>query len=81
MGRSRRQLAAIGDVVSELRNHHKVLDGILRPLYSGETASLRPAEVRMLRYLMAETGGLLAQLDKLEGEAIGCTCHNDRAAV
>ena len=45
------------------------------------SASLRPAEVRMLRYLMAETGSLLAHLANLDGKAIGCTCHNDRAAV
>jgi hypothetical protein len=30
---------------------------------------------------MAETGGTLAQLDKQEAEAIGCTCHKVRAAV
>ena len=77
----RMPIGEVDEVVSELRNHHKVLDGILCPLYSGETASLRPAEVRMLRYLMAETGSLLAHLANLEGNAIGCTCHNDRAAV
>jgi hypothetical protein len=78
---NRGSVSALGNLVCELRNHHKVLDGILQPIYSGEVASLRPAELRMLRYLIMETGGLLAQIDKLEGEAAGCTCHNDRAAV
>jgi hypothetical protein len=77
----RGSISALGDLVCELRNHHKVLDGILQPIYSGEVATLRPAELRMLRYLMTETGDLLAQIDKLEGEAIGRTCHADRAAV
>ena len=77
----RSSISALGDLISELRNHHNVLDGILRPIYNGETASLRPAEARMLRYLMAETGGLLAQLDKREIDSIGCTCHKDRAAT
>ncbi len=69
----------MGELVSELRNHHSVLDGILRPLYTGETAALRPAELRMLRYLMAETGQLLAQVDKLDAAAAQCLCHQTRA--
>jgi hypothetical protein len=72
---------AHGDIVSELVNHHKVLDGILRPLHAGESVTLRPAELRMLRYLMTETGALLGQLDVLEGGLAGCVCHQDRAAV
>jgi hypothetical protein len=83
MGKSDNPLpiGALGDFVSELKNHHQVLDGILRPVYSGETVSLRPAEVRMLRYLITEMGGLIAQLGTLRAEEISCTCHSNRAAV
>ena len=72
--------AEFTEIVSELRNHHEVLDGILRCMYAGETESLRPAELRMLRYLMSEIGGLLARLATTDAGALGCTCHNDRAA-
>jgi hypothetical protein len=70
-----------GEVLSELHNHHQVLDGILRPLYIGETLSLRPAELRMLRYLLSETGGLLAQLEQIEAGVPVCTCYEERQAV
>jgi hypothetical protein len=69
------------EIVGEIRNHHAVLDGILRPLYGGDAASLRPAELRVLRYLMAEIGGLLAQLDEHKSSERGCRCHDNRAAV
>jgi hypothetical protein len=78
---SARSDSTYGEVLSELRNHHKVLDGILSPLYGGETTVLRPAELRMLRYLMTETGKMLAQLDRLENAAIGFSCRQDRAAI
>jgi hypothetical protein len=71
---------AYGGLVSELSNHHKLLDGILQPVYSGETTALRPAELRMLRYLMAETGALLVQLQGLTPESMPC-CHTARAAI
>ena len=35
----RMPIGEVDEVVSELRNHYKVLDGILCPLYSGEAAS------------------------------------------
>jgi hypothetical protein len=68
-------------LLSELQNHHHVLDGILRPLYSGETSSLRPAEMRMLRYLSSEIGGLLAQLEHIDFKAPNCACRSQRAAI
>jgi hypothetical protein len=70
-----------GDLLSELQNHHEVLDGILRPLYCGETPSLRPAEMRMLRYLSSEIGGLLAQLEHIDSKLPNCACRSQRAAV
>jgi hypothetical protein len=74
-------IGSLSDFVSELKNHHEVLDGILRPIYGGETVSLRPAEVRMLRYLMTEMGGLIGQLGTFRVEETSCACHNSRAAV
>ena len=78
---NRRSITALADLVCELRNHHRVLDGILQPIYSGEVATLRPAELRMLRYLITETGGLFAQIDRLESDVIDCTRHTGRAAM
>ena len=72
---------AVGGLVSEIRNHHKLLDGILQPVYRGETIALTPAELRILRYLMAETGALLAQLQGVAPDPAGCTCDEDRAAI
>lgn len=69
------------DVLNELQNHHQVLDGILRPLYSGECTSLRAAELRMVRYLMVETAGLLARLDRWESGLPKSVCCQARAAV
>jgi hypothetical protein len=70
-----------GDIVCELTNHHSVLNGILKPLYDGQTPSLRPAELRMLRYLMAETGSLIAQLKALEESRTGCSYRKDRTSA
>jgi hypothetical protein len=71
----------LAEIVSELRNHHTVLDGILCPLYSRESQSLRPAELRMLRYLLGETGALLGKLNEMSIASLACTCHADRAAI
>ena len=38
----------VSDVLSELGNHHQLLDSILRPIYSGESTSLLAAERRVL---------------------------------
>src|SRR4051812_22510939 len=71
---------ASGGIVSELKNHHTLLSGMLNPLCSGESASLRPAELRMVRYLLAESGQLIEQLSSLEVDTNGCSCQNDRIA-
>src|SRR3954467_12809207 len=53
---------ASGGIVGELKNHHALLGGILNPLCAGDIVSLRPAELRMVRYLLAESGQLIEQL-------------------
>jgi hypothetical protein len=72
---------AFAEIVSELRNHHQLLDGMMRPIYCGEPITMRPAELRMLRYLLTETGGLLRKLDEIGLKLLDCACHLDRAAV
>jgi hypothetical protein len=67
------------EIVSELQNHQRVLDGILRPYYSGESSSFLPAELRILRYLMGETSRLLAQLKQLGTVRPNCRCQDDRS--
>jgi hypothetical protein len=59
----------VGGLLSDLKDHHTVLDGILHQLY-GSSQTLRPAELRMIRYLMAESGTLIATLESLAEEAI-----------
>lgn len=53
-------------IVDELLNHHRLLDGILSPVYCGESSGLRAAETRMLRYLITEIGRLLSELEELD---------------
>lgn len=72
---------ALAELVDELRNHHHVLDGILQPLYAGESQELRPAELRMMRYLMSEMGTLLGQIGSIERVSAAGACHRERAAV
>jgi len=69
-----------GGIVSELKNHHTLLSGMLNPLCSGESTSLRPAELRMVRYLLAESGQLIEQLSTLALEANDCISKHDRIA-
>jgi hypothetical protein len=69
-----------GGIVRELKNHHTLLYGILSPLCAGEILSLRPAELRMVRYLLAESGELIEQLSSLALETTCRTCQNDRIA-
>jgi hypothetical protein len=54
----------LADIVSELANHHQLLDNVLRPVYAGETASLVAADRRVLKYLLLEIHQLLGRLDK-----------------
>jgi hypothetical protein len=71
----------IAEIVSELANHHQLLDNVLQPVYSSANTTLAAAERRVLRYLMLETQQLLARLDKLQ-RTVGsrCTCRDDWAA-
>lgn len=67
----------VTEIATELNNHHQLIEGILRPIYSGESTTLLPAERRILRYLMIETAQLLKRLATLPDVATGCTCHVD----
>ncbi len=71
--------ANIVEIVSELRNHHHVLDGILKPIYLGEDVTLRPAERRVLQYLLTEAQELFNRLESLQHKLAECTCHDERA--
>jgi hypothetical protein len=66
------------EIVSELANHHQLLDNILQPIYSGESATLEVAQRRVLRYLLLEFRQQLGSLDKWYQRASPCTCHNER---
>jgi hypothetical protein len=70
--------APLAEIVSDLTNHHQLLDNVLRPVYSVEGATLAPAERRVLRYLLLEVRQLLARLDKFRRDAgERCICQND----
>jgi hypothetical protein len=69
----------IDEIVSELINHHDLLDNVLRPIYSGDTVTLTPADRRVLRYLLLEVRQLLGRLEKVQKKAADCTCQNSRA--
>jgi hypothetical protein len=73
-------LGDFAETIGELRNHHQTLDEILRRLYDGETASLRPAEVRMVRYLMSEIGNLLGWFATPANGSPKHAVRNDRVA-
>jgi hypothetical protein len=81
-GKSGRQdaLSESGELVAELENHHSVLAGILGPLCNGDVPSLRPAELRMLKYLMAESGSLIAQLIAIEDDKARRSCRDRTSA-
>jgi len=69
----------VAEIVSELTNHHQLLDNVLRPIYSGEATILAAAERRVLRYLLLEILQLLARLDKWQQRASQCTCRDEQA--
>jgi hypothetical protein len=54
----------VQDILDELRNHHQLLDNVLRPVYSGEATTLAAAERRVMRYLLLEIQQLLGRLEK-----------------
>jgi hypothetical protein len=70
--------SSLSEIASELANHHQLLDNILRPIYSGESATLAAAERRVLRYLLLESQKQLARLQQLQHVTSRCTCHTDR---
>jgi hypothetical protein len=76
---ARRDGNPLADIVSELTNHHELLDNVLRPMYSGEVSNLAPADRRVLRYLLLEVRQLLGRLDKFQQLAIDCACHDEQA--
>jgi hypothetical protein len=70
----------VAEIVSELINHHQLLDNVLRPIYTGESTSLVAAERRVLRYLLLEVQQLLARLDKWQRRDSRCQCRDERPA-
>ena len=76
----RSPLANMADIVSELRSHHQVLDGILKPMCQAENVTLRPAERRVLQYLLAETRELFNGLEALQQKLSEGASHGERAA-
>ncbi len=59
---------ALIEAVTELANHHQLLDNILKPIYSGENTTLAAAERRVLRYLLLESQQLLRAIGKVAAE-------------
>ena len=78
MGSDRLPTDPVAEIVSELTNHHQLLDNVLRPIYSGESTTLAAAERRVLRYLLLEIQQLLSRLDKWQHSASRCTCQHER---
>jgi hypothetical protein len=75
---ARAELNPIDEIVSELTNHHDLLDNVLRPIYTGDTVTLTPADRRVLRYLLLEVRQLLGRLEKVQKKASDCTCQSAR---
>jgi hypothetical protein len=75
--------AAAAEIVTELRNHLTLLDGILSPLYSGDTSTLEPAERRMIRYLLTQIGDLFEELRSVEFSTgiVNSANSKNRAAI
>ena len=75
----RSPINSVAEIVTELTNHHQLLDNVLQPIYSGEATILAAAERRVLRYLLLETQKLLGRLDKWQHRASQCTCRDEQA--
>jgi hypothetical protein len=68
---------AFAEVISDLANHHQLLENVLRPVYSGDSTILAAAERRVLKYLLLEIHQLLSRLDKWQRKTSQqCTCHD-----
>jgi hypothetical protein len=65
------------EAIAELTNHLQLLDGILRPIYSGQSPTLVAAERRVLRYLLLESQKLIARLNNFQRNTSQCICHHD----
>ncbi len=76
---ARRDGNPLAETVSELTNHHDLLDNVLRPIYSGEVSTLTPADRRVLRYLLLEVRQLLGRLGKWQQQTANCSCRDERA--
>jgi hypothetical protein len=68
----------VAEIVSELANHHQLLDNVLRPIYTGEAMTLAAAERRVMRYLLLEIQQLLGRLEKWQHRAGQCTCRDEQ---
>jgi hypothetical protein len=66
------------EIISELTNHHQLLDNVLRPIYTGDATTLAAADRRVLRYLLLEIRQLLGRLDKWQHRANQCCCRDER---
>jgi hypothetical protein len=77
-GHDRLPADPVAEIVSELMNHHQLLDNVLRPVYSGECTTLAAAERRVLRYLLLEIQQLLGRLEKWDRNASRYTCRDVR---
>jgi hypothetical protein len=71
----------LAEIVSELGNHHQLLDNVLRPVYSGESASFAAAERRVLRYLLLEIQQLLSRLDTWQRGTSSRGCHDEQNGI
>lgn len=71
----------VAEIVSELTNHHQLLDNVLRPVYSGEAIVLAAADRRIMRYLLLEIQQLLSRLDKWQQRASDCTHSNRQSRI
>jgi hypothetical protein len=67
------------EIVGDLKNHYETMNGIVEPIIQNECGvSLKPAERRILRYLLREIHQLLDRLDGMQSASVGCSCANDR---
>jgi hypothetical protein len=75
---ARRDGNPLADIVSELTNHHELLDNVLRPIYTGDISNLAPADRRVLRYLLLEVRQLLGRLEKCQLRVADCANSDKR---
>jgi hypothetical protein len=76
---ARRDGISLAEIVSELTNHHDLLENVLRPIYSGDVSTIAPADRRVLRYLLLEVRQLLGRLGKWQQKTAIGNCQDERA--